>query len=46
MGQLQGMIEHAVLMRGLILGDHVEMLKPAREIVRSAVETWTARWAA
>lgn len=43
-GQLQGMIEHAVLMRGLILGDEVKTLKPTNEIARSAVDTWLAAW--
>lgn len=44
-GQLQGMIEHALLMRGLILGDDVAPLRSPKEIARSAVETWLARWA-
>lgn len=44
-GQLQGMIEHAVLMRGLILGDGAAPLKSTKDIARSAVETWLARWA-
>lgn len=43
-GQLQGMIEHAVLMRGLILGDEAAPLKPPQEIARSAFDTWFARW--
>lgn len=43
-GQLQGMIEHAVLMRGLILGDGVATTPPPKDIARSAVETWLARW--
>ena len=43
-GQLQGMIEHAVLMRGLILGDGTAPLKAPAAIAQSAVETWLARW--
>lgn len=43
-GQLQGMIEHAVLMRGLILGDDAAPMKPPQDIARAAVETWLARW--
>ncbi len=43
-GQLQGMIEHATLMRGLILGDDVPPAQEAGEIARSALATWLARW--
>ena len=45
-GQLQGMIEHATLMRGLVLGDEAETLMAPEEIVASAMETWLARWRA
>lgn len=45
-GQLQGMIEHATLMRGLVLGDEAEPLMAPEDIVASAMETWLARWGA
>ena len=45
-GQLQGMIEHATLMRGLVLGDEAAPLLPHEEIAASAFETWFARWGA
>lgn len=44
-GQLQGMIEHALLLRGLILGDEAAPLKAPKEVARAAVKTWLARWA-
>lgn len=43
-GQLQGMIEHGCLMRGLVLGDDVDTLKPPHWIADKALETWLARW--
>lgn len=45
-GQLQGMIEHATLMRGLLLGDEAPPADAPREIARAALETWLARWGA
>jgi len=45
-GQLQGMIEHGTLLRGLILGDEVETLKPPAAIAAEALRTWLARWGA
>jgi AcrR family transcriptional regulator len=45
-GQLQGMIEHAVLMRGLVLGDEIPTLRPVKDIARDAIDTWLARWRA
>ena len=44
-GQLQGMIEHAALMRGLVLGDDAPPTMAAKDIAASALETWLARWA-
>ena len=43
-GQLQGMIEHGTLMRGLVLGDEAATLIPPEEIAASALKTWLARW--
>lgn len=45
-GQLQGMIEHSTLMRGLILGDTAPPPHPAEEIAEDAFKTWMARWGA
>ena len=41
-GQLQGMIEHATLLRGLVLGDQIETLSEADEIADEAFHTWMA----
>lgn len=43
-GQLQGMIEHATLMRGLVLGDGVDTLSEVEAIADQAFATWAARW--
>ena len=43
-GQLQGMIEHAILMRGLILGDEAGPAAPIEDLAQDALATWTARW--
>lgn len=43
-GQLQGMIEHGTLMRGLVLGDEIETLSEAHVIADEALATWFARW--
>ncbi|MEL7453236.1 MAG: TetR/AcrR family transcriptional regulator [Pseudomonadota bacterium] len=43
-GQLQGMIEHSTLMRGLVLGDTVETKSEAAAIADAALATWRARW--
>ncbi len=43
-GQLQGMIEHATLLRGLVMGDTVETLREADIIAGEALATWRARW--
>ncbi len=45
-GQLQGMIEHATLMRGLVLGDEIETLSEAEFVADEALTTWLARWGA
>lgn len=44
-GQLQGMIEHATLVLGLVAGDHVMPVRPLETIVHEAVETFLARYA-
>lgn len=44
-GQLQGMIEHSTLMRGLVIGDDVETKSEADHIADDALKTWLARWA-
>lgn len=44
-GQLQGMIEHSTLMRGLVLGDDIDTLSEAEFIADDALATWKARWA-
>jgi len=44
-GQLQGMIEHSTLMRGLILGDAIEAAGDVDWIASDAVATWRSRWA-
>ncbi|MEM9107632.1 MAG: TetR/AcrR family transcriptional regulator [Pseudomonadota bacterium] len=43
-GQLQGMIEHAILMRGLILGDEAGPAAPPETVAGEALRTWSARW--
>lgn len=43
-GQLQGMIEHATLMRGLVLGDDIETMSEAEFIADDALATWRIRW--
>ncbi len=43
-GQLQGMIEHAILMRGLILGDTAGPAAPIEYLADEALTTWSARW--
>ncbi len=45
-GQLQGMIEHATLMLGLIEGDEVQPSRSPAEIAADAVETFLARYGA
>ncbi|MEL6567305.1 MAG: TetR/AcrR family transcriptional regulator [Pseudomonadota bacterium] len=44
-GQLQGMIEHSTLMRGLVLGDAIDAAGDPDWIARDALDTWRARWA-
>ena len=44
MGQLQGMIEHGTLLRGLVLGDDIDTGMTPAEIARDAMETWLANW--
>jgi len=44
-GQLQGMIEHGTLMRGLVLGDNIETMSEADSIADESLTTWLARWA-
>ncbi len=43
-GQLQGMIEHATLMRGLILGDHAPGVAEPEALADAALATWLARY--
>lgn len=43
-GQLQGMIEHATLILGLVGGDEVVPVRPLEAIVAEAVETFLARY--
>jgi AcrR family transcriptional regulator len=43
-GQLQGMIEHATLLLGLIEGDDVQPSRSPAEIASDAVETFLARY--
>ncbi|MEM7767926.1 MAG: TetR/AcrR family transcriptional regulator [Pseudomonadota bacterium] len=44
-GQLQGMIEHATLLRGLVLGDDADLGdRSAPDIAHQAVDTWLAQW--
>lgn len=43
-GQLQGMIEHATLMLGLVGGDEIMPVRPLEAIVAEAVETFLARY--
>ncbi|MEO1642093.1 MAG: TetR/AcrR family transcriptional regulator [Pseudomonadota bacterium] len=43
-GQLQGMIEHATLLRALILGDTAGPAAPPSEIARTSLQTWKAYW--
>jgi len=43
-GQLQGMIEHATLILGMVAGDHVTPVRPLETIVSEAVETFLARY--
>lgn len=45
-GQLQGMIEHATLLLGLIEGDEVQPTRSPAEIASDAVETFLARYGA
>ncbi|MDO9474108.1 MAG: TetR/AcrR family transcriptional regulator [Caulobacter sp.] len=45
-GQLQGMIEHATLMLGLVEGDEVQPSRSPAEIAADAVETFLARYGA
>ena len=45
-GQLQGMIEHATLLLGLIEGDDVQPSRTPAEIAADAVETFLARYSA
>jgi AcrR family transcriptional regulator len=45
-GQLQGMIEHATLLLGLIEGDEVQPSRAPAEIAADAVETFLARYGA
>lgn len=43
-GQIQGMIEHATLMRGLVLGDEAASARAASTIAAEALRTFLARW--
>lgn len=43
-GQLQGMIEHATLILGLVGGDETMPVRPLEAIVGEAVETFLARY--
>lgn len=43
-GQLQGMIEHATLLLGLVSGDEARPLRPIEEIAADAVTTFLARY--
>lgn len=43
-GQLQGMIEHATLILGLVAGDDITPIRPLETIVGEAVETFVARY--
>lgn len=43
-GQLQGMIEHATLLLGLLSGDEAMPVRPLENIVHEAVETFLARY--
>ena len=43
-GQLQGMIEHPTLMRGLILGDDAVPIRETKHIAEAAMKTWLARY--
>lgn len=43
-GQLQGMIEHATLILGLVGGDDAMPVRPLEAIVAEAVETFLARY--
>lgn len=45
-GQLQGMIEHGTLLRGLILGDDADSGMEPRALADAALETWLTRWQA
>ncbi len=42
--QIQGMIEHGTLLRGLILGDTAESRHTPSRIADEALRTWLARW--
>ncbi|MGF1456230.1 MAG: TetR/AcrR family transcriptional regulator [Alphaproteobacteria bacterium] len=44
-GQLMGMIEHATLMPGLIMGDDAPGQDSPETVAHSALKTWYARWA-
>ncbi|HRD46759.1 MAG TPA: TetR/AcrR family transcriptional regulator [Caulobacter sp.] len=44
-GQLQGMIEHATLLFGLVEGDEARASREPQEIAADAVETFLARYA-
>ncbi|MEM9668161.1 MAG: TetR/AcrR family transcriptional regulator [Pseudomonadota bacterium] len=43
-GQLQGMIEHGTIMRGLVRGDEIGSVEEAMETADAALTTWLARW--
>lgn len=43
-GQLQGMIEHATLILGMVAGDEVLPVRPLDDLVHDAVETFLARY--
>ena len=45
-GHLQGMIEHATLLRGLILGNDTAPLRPPEQIALKAFDVWLAAWGA
>lgn len=44
-GQLQGMIEHATLMLGMLAGDEIRPRRALDDLVNDAVETFLARYA-
>ncbi|MEO0884216.1 MAG: TetR/AcrR family transcriptional regulator [Pseudomonadota bacterium] len=45
-GQLQGMIEHGTIMRGLVRGDTVGSVDEAEATAKTALQTWLSHWRA